>query len=250
MQAATFDGGFGLIVIGDEILFGKRQDRHFEHFRETLAQRGFHLLRCWVIGDEACSLTRQLAFSMQENLPVFVCGGIGATPDDLTRQCAAEAAGVALSLHEEARQLIEGQFGEAAYPTRIKMAELPQGCDLIPNPYNRIPGFFIRQHYFLPGFPQMSWPMANWVLDQFFSTRAPLREVAVKVYDTPESSLVPVMQLFAGLAEVKMFSLPRLGEQRFIELGFRGYGDVQAALAQLKTELQQRNMPFRDNDET
>ncbi len=67
---------------------------------------------------------------------VFVFGGIGATPDDHTRQCAADAAGLALVRHPRGAAIIEKRFGREAYPQRIHMAHLPSGCALIPNPVN------------------------------------------------------------------------------------------------------------------
>ncbi|MET0081298.1 MAG: molybdopterin-binding protein [Candidatus Thiodiazotropha lotti] len=116
---------FGLIVIGDEILYGDREDLHQTHFRSLLKKHGRLLHRCWFIPDQRKSLVKHLKFSITEQLPVFVCGGIGATPDDLTRSCAAEAFETPLQRHPEAKQMIETQFGEAAYPTRINMADLP-----------------------------------------------------------------------------------------------------------------------------
>jgi molybdopterin-biosynthesis enzyme MoeA-like protein len=238
---------FGLIVIGDEILFGQRQDSHVNHFRERLDSRGLKLARCWLLPDEAASLTEHLRFSMQSGLPVFVCGGIGATPDDLTRPCAAEAAGVALTRHAEASALIEERFGEAAYPTRIRMADLPQGCALIPNPYNRIAGFSIKGHHFLPGFPEMAWPMAEWVLEKNYPSQVTaIAEASLLVLETPESTLVPIMEAFTGrFPELKLFSLPHLGETPEIELGLRGRGDIATAIKALAQALDQADIPYR-----
>ena len=238
---------FGLIVIGDEILFGQRQDSHFTHFRELLASRGLRLSRCWLLPDEAESLTAHLHFSLQGEMPVFVCGGIGATPDDLTRQCAAEAAGVPLERHPQARALIEERFGDAAYPTRIRMADLPAGSELIPNPYNQIPGFSLRQHYFLPGFPEMAWPMAEWVLETHYPVRqSAIKEISLWITETPESSLVPLMETFEGrFPGLKLYSLPRLGKPPLIELGLRGRGDLESALAALKASLRDAGIPFQ-----
>ena len=81
---------FGLIVIGDEILKGKQQDRHFEAFRQMLDERGLTLAWLQVLPDAPDLLVR-LKSSMKEGLPVFSCGGISATPDDHTRRCAAAA---------------------------------------------------------------------------------------------------------------------------------------------------------------
>jgi molybdopterin-biosynthesis enzyme MoeA-like protein len=238
---------FGLIVIGDEILFGQREDRHVNQFRKILAERSLRLVRCYLLPDEATSLIHHLRLSLATSLPVFVCGGIGATPDDLTRSCVAKAAGVSIVRHPLATRLIEERFGQEAYPHRIQMAELPEGCALIPNPYNQIPGFSIAEHYFLPGFPEMAWPMAQWVLDEIYAYPKICmpRERSLKIIGTPESKLVPIMQTltdrFPGL---KLFSLPHLGEKSYIELGFRGEGDLDQAIATLQTLLAHAGVQF------
>lgn len=109
-----------------------------------------------------------------------IIGGIGATPDDLTRQCAAEAAGVPMERHPEALALIVEKFGEAAYAKRVLMADFPAGAGIIPNPYNRIPGFSLNRHYFLPGFPEMAWPMMEWVLDTHYAHLQPKQTKVVR----------------------------------------------------------------------
>jgi molybdopterin-biosynthesis enzyme MoeA-like protein len=240
---------FGLIVIGDEILFGSREDRHQAHFRQLLKSRGLDLARFWLLPDDEASLISHLRFSMASGMPTFVCGGIGATPDDLTRTCAAEAANRPLVRHKEAAELIEDQFGEKAYPTRIHMADLPQDAALIPNPHNRIPGFSLQRHHFLPGFPQLAWPMAEWVLDNCYAdlNEHPARELALQIPGLSESLIVPIMEAFSGrFPDVKLYSLPRMGEQPSVELGLRGHGDIDSAMAALKAALQQAGISYQD----
>jgi molybdopterin-biosynthesis enzyme MoeA-like protein len=241
------NNSFGLIIIGDELLLGARDDKHLSYFRQMLGHRGQRLDRCWLLPDEESSLIKHLTFSMSEMLPVFVCGGIGATPDDLTRGCAAVAAGVALELHPEAVALIEERFGKEAYPTRIQMALLPKGAQLIPNPYNRIPGFSVNKHHFLPGFPEMAWPMARWVVDKFYpSPDEKLTQRSLLVIETPESRLVGIMEAHKQrFPEVKLYSLPSLGDNSYIELGIRGRGDITPAFIALQEALHAENIPFR-----
>jgi len=217
---------FGLIIIGDELLSGSRSDKHLPRFRDLLGERGFSLGWCWILPDRADVLVDHLRRSLAGDDPVFCCGGIGATPDDLTRECAALAAELPLERHPRAAVEIEAQFGAEAYPNRILMADLPRGCGLIPNPHNRIPGFSLQRHYFLPGFPQMAWPMAEWVLREHYpATADPLRELSLWLYDVPESELIGLMRDFhADHPEHKLFSLPRLGERKAIQMGLRGRG--------------------------
>ncbi|MEW5864398.1 MAG: molybdopterin-binding protein [Pseudomonadota bacterium] len=220
---------FGAFVIGDEILLGKRQDKHLGFLAGALAKRSLRLAWCQYLGDDPVRLTAALRVSFASGDIVFSFGGIGATPDDHTRQCAAAALGVPLELHPEAEREIRGRFGAQTTPQRLKMGEFPAGAEIIPNPFNRIPGFAIRAHWFVPGFPQMAWPMVEWVLDtkyRHLADRDRWAEASVIVYGLAESEIAPLMeQVNARYAGVKAFSLPSMGEdgsRRHIELGVRG----------------------------
>jgi len=229
----------GVVVVGDELLSGKRRDRHLAHVIDTVAPRGMQVAWCRYVGDELGRLTETLRQTRLDGVPVFYFGGIGATPDDRTRQAAASAFGSRLVPHPDAVAMIEQQFGEQAHPTRIRMAELPEHCELIPNPYNRIPGFTVERHHFFPGFPEMAWPMLDWVLDTCYAERyAPVAEYSVQVRDVTESSLCDLMDMLVQrYPRVKLFSLPRLEPERSVELGFRG--DARAAQAAFNDLLEQ-----------
>ena len=155
----------GLLVIGDEILSGKRQDRHFGKVIELLAARGIELGWARFLGDDEVAIAAAIAAAAADGDVVLSCGGIGATPDDCTRQAAARAFGVPIERHAEGEALIIAQCGEAAFPNRVLMADFPRGARLIPNPVNRVAGSSIGRCYFVPGFPEMAWPMLEWVLD-------------------------------------------------------------------------------------
>jgi molybdopterin-biosynthesis enzyme MoeA-like protein len=238
---------FGLIVIGDEILSGKRQDKHFAKVVELLAARGLKLAWARYLGDDRPRLVRNLRETLAGDDVVFSCGGIGATPDDHTRQAAAEARGVALALNPAARDLIAGHMAEIDQPLtpeRLRMGELPEGSALIPNPYNRIPGFSLDHHHFVPGFPVMAWPMIEWVLDTRYRDRFGAEREAERgglVTGLNEGTLTPlfdaVERAFPG---VRVWSLPRVDpDRRFhyeIDLGVKGPADrVDPAYDRLRT---------------
>jgi molybdopterin-biosynthesis enzyme MoeA-like protein len=237
---------FGIIVVGDEILSGRRRDRHFDNLGELLRSRGFSVAWLRILPDDPDYLASELAHSMAEGIPVFCCGGIGATPDDHTRQCAARAAGQSLIRHPGAVAEIEAQFGAEAYPNRVRMAELPADCELIPNPHNRIPGFSLRQHYFLPGFPDMALPMASWVLDTYYAAGGHgEQQRAVWAYGVPESGLLDLLDdLNTRFPDAHLFSLPRMGDDPHIEIGFRGSGDIDTPFRALMDELQARAIRY------
>lgn len=229
---------FGAVIIGDEILSGRRQDKHLQHLIGVLAERGLELAWCRYVGDDPVLLTATFRETFASGAAVFSFGGIGATPDDLTRQCAAAAAAVPLERHPEALALIVEKFGEAAYPLRVLLADFPQGSTLIPNPYNRIAGFSFGGHHFVPGFPQMAWPMVEWVLDTHYPhlyARGSQVERAVVVRGAAESQLIPLMnEVLAAFPGLKLFSLPTAGEPR-IELGVKGDpASAAAAIAHIR----------------
>jgi molybdopterin-biosynthesis enzyme MoeA-like protein len=143
--------------------------------------------------------------------------------------------------------MIEERFGKEAYPNRVRMADLPEHAVLIPNTYNRIPGFSLFEHHFMPGFPVMAWPMLEWVLDHYYpALHVRQQEASVRVVNVRESDLLPLMeQLSIHHPAARLFSLPHLGEVNSIEIGFRGeQGAVAAALAELVSCLQQRGLLF------
>jgi molybdopterin-biosynthesis enzyme MoeA-like protein len=217
----------GALIIGDEILSGKRQDKHLTHTQQTLAARGLGLDFATYLGDDRERLTAVLRESFARDDLVFSFGGIGATPDDHTRQAAAAALGVPLERHPEAVAELEAKFGAEAYPNRVLMAEFPQGSRIIPNPFNRVAAFAIRQHHFFPGFPQMAWPMLDWVLATWYPnlTRVKPVERAIAVFDAGESQLLELMnENVARYPTLKLHSLPSFlpdGGRR-LELGVRG----------------------------
>ncbi len=239
----------GLVIVGDEILSGKREDKHLAHVIGLLRARGLQLQWTHYAGDDRADLTALYARTFAGDDVVFSCGGIGSTPDDHTRHAAAAALGVPLVLHPQAEALItqrcadmarEGR-GSADMSTpenrqRLTMGEFPAGSSIIPNPFNRIPGFSIRRHWFVPGFPVMAWPMIEWVLDSHYHAAfgsAVVAERSLTVYETAESALVPLMQdIERRFVEIKAFSLPSVGDgsdgrvaRRHVELGVKGPAD-------------------------
>lgn len=207
---------FGILIIGDEILSGYREDKHIKQSIRLLNARGHRLRWCQIVGDEPGQIIKSLRLACEEDIPVFCFGGIGATPDDFTRQCAAEAFELALIAHPDAVAIIEKQFGDGAYPKRIMMAHLPAGAALIPNPVNNIPGFSIDEIYFLPGFPQMAGPMMDWVLSHYpDALEADYERMVFRVYNGHESEFIDTMNAIMALDEkVSISSLPVLGKEK------------------------------------
>ena len=238
---------FGVLIVGDEILRGKRTDKHLSHVIHALQAQGLQVAWSRVVGDDRKRLVRELKLTQLDSLPVLCFGGIGASPDDQTRQAAGEAFATRLQRHPGALAMIERQFGAQAYPNRVRMADLPQDCLLIPNHHNRIPGFTLYDHHFFPGFPFMAWPMLDWVLDNYYSYAAPLEvEKSVRVLHASESELFPLMySLSANHSRTKLFSLPHMAGVKTIELGFSGeQAAVDIAYSELLNTLKARAVEF------
>ncbi|MDR2127554.1 MAG: competence/damage-inducible protein A [Burkholderiaceae bacterium] len=257
---------FALIVIGDEVLSGRRRDQHLPKWIELLGERGLRLAWAEYVGDDPARITQVLRRAFASGAAVVSSGGIGATPDDHTRQCAAAALGRPLQLHPQARALIEermrdmararGERFDAARPDnvhRLNMGLLPQGAGIIPNPFNKIPGFYCVPSgaalqaalppgpdgdapaaaasgalraaaaggcvFFVPGFPVMAWPMMAWALDTFYHPwfqRGAWQEKSVILLGATEATLTPVMQaLEAAHPQIKVFSLPSVDHPEF-----------------------------------
>ena len=243
--------GIGIILIGDELLNGSRQDKHMAKVIEILKARGMSLSWVRVIGDTQAETVTTLKETISTGDVVFSFGGIGATPDDLTRASAAEAFGVKLIKHPEAKTIIEDQFGDDAYPHRILMAELPENALLIPNIINKVPGFKVDHHHFVPGFPNMSWPMVEWVLDthyQHLFNKHPNSEWRWDIFGVPESTLLDMMnELLETFPEVGMSSLPsteRRGE--LIDFGLKGQlKELEKAAPWLESKLDELNISYK-----
>jgi molybdopterin-biosynthesis enzyme MoeA-like protein len=271
--------GFGLIVIGDEILSGRRADKHLAKVIELLAARGLSLDWADYVGDAPARITATLRRAFSGGDVVFSTGGIGATPDDHTRQCAAAALGVPLALHPEAKALIEERMRDTAAEQgvpfepdrpdnahRLNMGMFPVGAQIIPNPYNKIPGFSCAAVgalltddtrrgaalHFVPGFPVMAWPMIEWVLDHRYAhlrRAAAWLEKSVILFGAMEATLTPVMQrLEAVHPGVKVFSLPSVDHPeygRHIDLGVKGEPQaVERAYADLRRWLEPFNLRY------
>ena len=244
---------FGLIIVGDEILSGKRSDKHLAKVIELLSARGLSLAWAHYVGDDPERITADLKGAFASGDVVFSCGGIGATPDDHTRQCAAAALGVPLVLHPEASAFVVERMKDVAREQgtsfdpdrddnkhRLNMAVFPQGAGIIPNPFNKIAGFSLRSGeggvFFVPGFPVMAWPMIEWVLDTAYRNlhnSHATGERSVIVFGAMEAALTPLMEsIESGFSGVKVFSLPSVDHPewgRHIELGVKGHPDRLAA---------------------
>ena len=246
---------FGAIIIGDEILSGKRQDKHFAKIADLLGARGLRLSWVEYMGDDRERLAATFKRTMAAGDIVFSCGGIGNTPDDHTRQAVAAALGVRLELHPEGFSELKIRFaGEEITEQRKQLVVFPAGCRIIPNPFNRIPGFMANEHYFVPGFPQMAHPMIEWALDTFYGDLfRPVDGTIEKAFlltgpTAYESALLDLMErIVKYYPSLRLFSLPSLvgKERRHLELGVEGEPElVDRAMEEIRVEVEKRGITW------
>lgn len=201
---------FFTLIIGTEILNRRRTDAHFDFVSKALANKGHKLTASFIIEDDPRLIVQTIKFiASQANPILFSFGGIGSTPDDHTRKCAAMALrDGAFIVHEEAKKIIEEKLGDNAYPHSIKMAELPKGANLIDNPVNKMPAFSLdEQYFFMPGFPEMSHPMVHTILEKLVPNKKDQYRFTFTAL-CKENEFIEVMENMPN--NVEFSSLPKL----------------------------------------
>jgi len=210
---------FYSVIIGTELLNGRREDKHFKFLNQELRQRGLKHCGSFVINDDIVLMQNVFSMIKKDLKSVMFCfGGIGSTPDDYTREIAAKAftAGV-LQTNKKALKLIKEEFGDDAYPHRIKMANIPKDAKLLANVVNRVPGFYLENRFFFtPGFPSMAYPMITWVLDNLFEKEEDKFSCEFKA-NCSENDLIDIMQALPK--ELELSSLPKIeGDKKTVDI--------------------------------
>ncbi|MBL7076250.1 MAG: competence/damage-inducible protein A [Kiritimatiellae bacterium] len=240
----------GLIIVGDEILNGRRQDKHFHCTMDLCGEWNAGLAYTLVLPDDMDVLVTHFKWAMAQPCPFFSCGGIGSTPDDVTRQAAAAAAGVGLEEHAEARRILIERYGDEATEPRLRMVTFPVGSTLVPNPVNQVPGFGIANGYFLPGFPSMAAPMMRWILETYYEPGAERARFTMALPNAREADLTDLMETFvADYSDLTFSSLPQHTDAgpRVI-LSISGLPEAaESAYADLKQRLNEVAVTFEEN---
>jgi len=247
MHKATF---FALII-GTEILNRRRSDKHFDFLSQALLKKGYKLSGSFVIEDDPALIIQTIRFIRSQPNPVlFSFGGIGSTPDDHTRLCAAKALrDGALLRHPEADAIITARIDTAAYPHARQMAMLPQGARLLENPVNKMPAFFLDERYFfMPGFPEMSHPMVETILSEHFPKNKHLYRYTLTAL-CREGELIEVMEQMP--TSVEFSSLPKLrsdGWQTTISVASHDKEEARKAFSLYTKVLDEKELYYSLND--
>ncbi len=200
---------FYSVIIGTELLNGRRKDSHFEFLNSELLKRGWSQKANFVVKDDPAFLEDVFRLIKSDKNSVMFCfGGIGSTPDDFTREVSAKVFSDSLVRNKTAEKIILEKMGEEAYPHRIKMADLPNGAKLLSNPVNKMPGYYLEDRFFFtPGFPNMAHPMVEWAMESFYP-KAPKKYSSNFVAFVSEAELIDVMEKLPK--DVELSCLPQL----------------------------------------
>lgn len=222
---------FYAVIIGTEILNGRRKDKHFEFVRKALASRGYALFASLVIKDDP--LLIEQTYTMVKADPdavLFSFGGIGSTPDDLTREIASKVfTSRDIVRHRQFENDIIERFAEEAYPHRILMADLPAGSQLLKNPVNNMSGFFLdKRYFFVPGFPEMAHTMIQEALERFYPKNRTVYRKSL-LAETSENTLIDIMKEVPPQLELSSLPILRNGVAS-VELSIASYDQEEVNL--------------------
>ena len=215
---------FYSVIIGTELLNGRRKDAHFEFLNNELLKRGWVQKASFVIDDKPSFIEDIFKFIKNDpDAVLFSFGGIGATPDDFTRVCSANAfTSGKMETNTGAKEAILNKFGTEAYPHRINMSTLPINAELLENIVTNVPGYYLEDRYFfMPGFPSMSQHMVVEALDKFFPFNKPKYRLSLNA-NCSENLLVDTMKQIPS--DIEMSSLPQInGEIRNTIISIASY---------------------------
>lgn len=202
---------FYSVIIGTEQLNGRRKDSHFSFINSELIKRGWtHKASFTIIDNPSFMYDTFKLIQKDENSVMFCFGGIGATPDDYTREVASKAfTNNIMHFNEEAKELILNQFEKDAYPYRINMAYLPKNAKLLKNVVNTVPGFYVDERFFFtPGFPSMSHSMVIEALDKFYKQNLIKEHRLTFTAYCSENEMISLMKKYSKLIDIS--SLPKI----------------------------------------
>ena len=200
-----------VIIIGDEILSGRTRDTNANFIAARLHQRGIALKRIITVPDEMDVIVGTVREYCEKYDVVFSCGGIGATSDDLTRDAMALAFGRGMERNKEAEAMLCAYYRERINDLRLRMADLPEGCELIKNELSGAPGFIIKNIYVFPGVPKLMQQMFLLIEERLPQGRIVTEEVTSPIGETLFADLME--EALRRYPDVKIGSYPELDEE-------------------------------------
>lgn len=238
-----------LVIIGNEILSGRTQDANLAFLGRELNEAGIQLREVRVVPDEEAEIVAAVNACRARYDHVFTTGGIGPTHDDITSACVAKAVGRPLIRHPEAERRLRAYYPpEKLNEARLKMAETPEGAELIDNPVSVAPGFRVENVYVLPGVPS--------ILQAMFAGLKPRLKGGAVVHSRtltvfcPEGEIAaPLGRIQADHPRLEIGSYPFMRQDRFgTSLVFRGtdQAEIGRAVEALLAHARERGIEVQD----
>lgn len=148
-----------MLIIGDEILSGRTQDKNLAWLAEFLARLGIQLAEVRIVPDVQAKIVEAVNALRREYDYLFTTGGIGPTPDDITSESIAAAFDLPYEFHADARKILEHFYQDQINDARLRMAKMPRGAKLIDNPISHAPGFYVENVFVMAGVPKIMQAM-------------------------------------------------------------------------------------------
>ncbi len=217
----------GIVVLGDEVLKAEVNEANIAFMLPLLNEWGAEVVLCAILPDHVPTVVRHLRAYLEEADLLILTGGIGPTPDDITRDAVAQAAGVRLVIHPEARAALEAYYGDRMNPHRLLMAHVPEGATLIPNPLSGAPGFLAGRMAAFPGIPRLLREMFGWIRPYVAGKR---KSRVTLLSQAPESLYAGIMgEVQAAFPDVGLGSYPTVDPEYRVRIVFRADDPSRAA---------------------
>lgn len=217
----------GVVILGDEVLKAEIREANLAFLLPLLNDWGAEVALCAILPDDVDVVARHLKAYLAEVDILVLTGGIGPTPDDITREAVAKAAGVPLVVHPDALAALSEYYKDRMNEYRMLMAQVPQGAALIPNPVSAAPGFCIAGMAAFPGIPRLLREMIGWLRPMVEGRK----KSRVTLYGkAPESAFAGIMkEAMDAFPEVSVGSYPMLEGEYRVRVVFRAGAFSRAA---------------------
>lgn len=203
-----------LIIIGNEILSGRTQDKNLAWLAAELNKLGIRLMEVRVIPDVPEVIVSCVNSCRRHFDTVFTTGGIGPTHDDITSENVARAFGVKLIRHPEAKALLEAHYPpDQINEARMKMADIPEGATLIANPVSAAPGYRIGNVYVMAGVPRIMQAMFDGI-KHTLKGGAPMLSATIAAFVTEGTIAEELGRIQSQFPSVEIGSYPFVRHQK------------------------------------
>jgi molybdenum cofactor synthesis domain-containing protein len=217
-----------IIIIGNEILSGRTQEANMLWLSKELKQMGILLRECAIVRDDEEAIISAVHRLKGENNYVFTSGGIGPTHDDITTETVGKAFKTPVTMHPEAEAILRAYYEtDQQTDARMKMAKIPEGASLIPNPVSAAPGFILENVHVMAGVPRIFQAMFQQIRPTL--TGGPIAKTfSITAFAREGDIAEPLEKLQKAHPQIEIGSYPFLRDDRFgAQVVFTGTDDAE-----------------------